>query len=198
MKRAGWVLLVLLSLSTARADEAAYAVCASCHGDRAQGIAAMSAPALAGQDSAYLLRQLSNFKLGLRGTHEADVQGKIMAGMAAPLSEQAINTLAVYLSELPAQAVQPSEGDPRNGNNIYQNACGGCHGLKAQGNPLLNSPRLSGLDAAYLNLQYQNYAQGIRGAHPDDRFGKQMALMSGAVTDAKQLRDIIAFITAQQ
>jgi cytochrome c553 len=198
MKRMGWVLLALLSLNAAKADEVAYAACATCHGAQAQGNPTMFAPALAGQSSTYLTRQLHYFKDGVRGSNDKDIQGKLMVAMAKPLTDQAISGLATYLSELPAAVAPASEGNPSRGNNIYQNACGSCHGLKAEGNPLLNSPRLSGLDASYLYLQYQNFALGIRGAHPDDRFGKQMAFMSRTVTDEQQLRDVIAYITAQQ
>ena len=198
MRLMRWALLALISSNAALADEAAYAACASCHGAQAQGNPAMSAPALAGQDSAYIMAQLNNFKKGIRGAHEDDQQGKMMAIMAKSLTEQTMTSLGAYLADLPPAVSQPSEGNPVNGNNIYQNSCGGCHGLKAEGNPLLKAPRLSSLDAKYLNLQYQNFAEGVRGAHPDDRYGRQMAFMTSAVTSEKQLRDIIAFITSQQ
>ncbi|MCZ6831624.1 MAG: cytochrome c, partial [Gammaproteobacteria bacterium] len=74
--------------------------------------------------------------------------------------------------------------------------CGACHGGKAQGNPALNAPRLAGLDSAYLKRQYQNYVAGIRGAHADDRYGKQMAMMATLLSTEQDLDDVIAFIHA--
>ena len=41
-----------------------------------------------------------------------------------------------------------------------------------------DAPRLAGLDGTYLRRQYANYSAGVRGAHPDDRFGRQMAMMA--------------------
>ncbi|MBK6510785.1 MAG: c-type cytochrome [Haliea sp.] len=52
-------------LSTANADETAataFQACAACHGDAAQGNAALGAPALAGQGAVYLQRQLQHFQ----------------------------------------------------------------------------------------------------------------------------------------
>ena len=105
------------------------------------------------------------------------------------------SALAAWLADLPSPAVsEPQAGDLRNGNNFYQSKCGACHGGKAQGNEALNAPALAWLDAAYLERQYRNFAQGLRGAHPDDRFGKQMRMMSTSLPEDKDLVDVIAFI----
>ena len=47
-----------------------------------------------------------------------------------------------------------------------------------------------------MKRQYQNYAAGIRGVHPDDRFGKQMAMMATMLSSEQDLDDVIAFIHA--
>ena len=46
--------------------------CAACHGAAGEGNQALGAPPLAGQDAAYLARQLHNFKAGRRGYAEQD------------------------------------------------------------------------------------------------------------------------------
>jgi cytochrome c553 len=178
--------------------EAEYAVCVACHGASGEGDAALNAPALAGQDADYLVRQLMHFKNGLRGADAADVYGAQMRGMAATLdSEEAVIAVANYLAALPAVvSSEVPEANLRNGENQYNGACGACHGGKAQGNPALNAPRLAGLDAAYLKRQYKNYGAGIRGAHPDDRYGKQMAMMANMLGSEQDLDDVIAFIIA--
>ena len=178
--------------------ESEYAVCVACHGASGEGNAALNSPALAGQDASYLQRQLTYFKNGMRGADPKDQFGGQMRGMAATLgSEQAVADVAAYIAAMPPVAsVEEPAGNLRNGENQYNGACGACHGGKAQGNPALNAPRLAGLDSAYLKRQYQNYAAGIRGAHPDDRYGKQMAMMATVLSTGQDLDDVVAFIHA--
>lgn len=182
------------------AGEKAYASCVACHGPGAEGNVALGAPALAGQHEAYLVRQLNNFKTGLRGADTGDVRGMQMRGMAAALGDDvAVGAVAAYLAGLPQQAqnAETAGADMRNGENQYNGACGACHGGQAQGNTGLSAPRLAGLDAAYLKLQYQNFAAEIRGSHPDDRLGQQMKMMATMLPSEKDLDDVIAFIVSQ-
>jgi cytochrome c553 len=61
----------------------------------------MNAPALAGREEWYLVRQLQNFKSGVRGTDPGDIYGLQMAPMAQVLPDsQAIEDVAAYLSSL--------------------------------------------------------------------------------------------------
>ncbi|MBE9539675.1 MAG: cytochrome c, partial [Proteobacteria bacterium] len=163
----------------------------------AQGNSAMNSPALAGQHEAYLVRQLNNFRVGVRGADTADTLGMQMRTMAATLADDAaVANVAAYLAGLSATSasVDTANADLRNGENQYNGACGACHGGAAQGNLGLNAPRLAGLDASYLKRQYQNFAAGVRGSHPDDRLGKQMKMMATMLGSEKDLDDVIAFI----
>jgi cytochrome c553 len=174
---------------------AAYQSCVACHGAAGEGNSALQAPALAGQDAAYLERQLRHFKSGIRGGDADDTLGLQMRGMAATLAEEDIPVVAAYVASLPPPGMaSPTAGDLKNGNNYYQSKCGACHGGKAQGNPGLNAPALAWLDAAYLQRQYMNFQEGLRGTHPDDRFGKQMKMMSTSLPQDKDLLDVIAFM----
>jgi len=172
----------------------AYAPCSACHGEAAQGNPALGAPALAGQDAAYLARQLSHFRSGVRGGDERDIRGVQMRAMAAPLSDATITALATWLSTLARPAPAAVTGDLRNGNNRYQGNCGACHGGRAEGNPALNAPGLAWLDAAYLEQQYHNFQQGLRGVHPEDTYGRQMRAMANSLPTEQDLQDIIAYI----
>ncbi len=83
------------------AGKARYALCAACHGARGEGNKALNAPALAGQEDWYIVRQLLNYKSGLRGKHPQDTFGKQMVPMAMALAdESAINDVAAYLHSL--------------------------------------------------------------------------------------------------
>jgi cytochrome c oxidase subunit 2 len=78
-----------------------YATCASCHGDKGQGIWATNAPRLAGMSDWYMARQLENFRQGIRGTHRQDFHGAQMRSMARALKdEQSINDLLDYVHTL--------------------------------------------------------------------------------------------------
>src|SRR5688572_24685477 len=63
--------------------------CGVCHSANGQGIWAVNAPALAGMPDWYLVRQLQNFKNGVRGTHPADEYGFQMNLMVSALKDDA-------------------------------------------------------------------------------------------------------------
>ena len=78
-----------------------YATCGACHGQNAEGMEALNAPKLAGQEEWYPVRQLQNFKAGIRGTNPKDTYGMQMAPMAQTLpNEQAIADVAAYIKSL--------------------------------------------------------------------------------------------------
>ncbi len=182
----------------AQQGEALYASCAACHGADGAGNVALNSPALAGQLPDYLQRQLHHFKSGVRGADPKDAPGLQMRGMASTLADDAsIAAVVVYIGSLPPAQGAAVEYDQRNGANQYNAACGACHGAKAQGNSALNAPRLAGLDAVYLRRQYNNFAAGIRGSHPDDRYGKQMQMMAKVLSSEKDINDVMGYIVSQ-
>jgi cytochrome c oxidase subunit 2 len=64
-----------------------YGTCAACHGANAEGLEALGAPALAGRNDWYLVRQLERFASGARGAHPDDTNGQQMRPMAATLPD---------------------------------------------------------------------------------------------------------------
>ena len=78
-----------------------YATCGACHGANSEGLEALNAPKLAGQEAWYLVRQLQNFKGGIRGASPKDIYGMQMAPMAQTLpDEQAIQDVVSYIVSL--------------------------------------------------------------------------------------------------
>jgi cytochrome c553 len=67
-------------------------VCASCHGTDGQGIND-TYPKLAGQFADYIVRALTDYKSGER-------KNAIMSGFAASLSEQDMENVGAYYSEI--------------------------------------------------------------------------------------------------
>jgi len=203
LKTAILVSAVWLSLAISAEDDAIgqalYTSCASCHGQSGSGLRAMNAPSIAGMTSDYLSRQLKHFKSGLRGSEAGDTLGAQMKAMTNTLAnDQAIDDVSSYISAMPitGQSAQIA-GDLRRGNNLYQGNCGSCHGGKGEGNPRLNTPRLAHQDAAYLTRQFNNFKAGLRGKHPEDRFGRQMKMMANMLDSPQDLQDIIAYLQAQ-
>jgi cytochrome c oxidase subunit 2 len=172
-----------------------YAVCAACHGSQAEGNAALHAPKLTGQGDWYLKRQLKYYKHGTRGTHDKDVFGKMMAPMAATLPDDAaIDNVTAYIKTLPnTPAPATVKGNAHNGQARYL-TCGACHGADGRGNQAMHAPGLKGMSDWYLVTQLKNFKQGIRGAHPQDLYGGQMALMAAILIDDQAIDDMVAYI----
>jgi cytochrome c oxidase subunit 2 len=87
-------------------------------------------------------------------------------------------------------------GDVQNGQTLYTSKCGACHGGHGWGNEALFTPRLTVLGDVYLVRQVKNFQKGVRGAHEEAKFGKQMKMMSVLVTD-QELNDIAAYLNEQ-
>lgn len=178
---------------------AQYQQCAACHGASGEGNHSLNAPAIAGLSQSYLARQLRNFHSGIRGNHPQDTLGQQMQAMTKALDkDKDIPVLVAYLATLtPSNLAQQTQGDLTNGSRYYQGKCGACHGGQAQGNEAFNAPRLAGQDSAYLKRQMHNFANGIRGTHSDDKYGRQMAMMA-KTTSGKELDDILHYIAVQE
>ncbi len=179
----------------AGAGQALFAVCSACHGPKGEGNAAMNAPKLAGQASWYIARQLQHFRSGVRGASDQDIYAKQMIPMAATLpDEAAIRNVAAYIRTLPDESPAPTlSGDPANGKSLYT-TCGSCHGTSGEGIWSTNAPKLAHMSDWYLARQLHNFQQGIRGAHPQDFYGAQMALMSKMLPDDRAIGDLLAYI----
>ena len=190
----------MCSVASLAADDAKqFATCASCHGNKGEGNPTLNAPAIAGQDAAYLVRQLQNFRSGRRGAHKSDTLGAQMRILAKAIgNDAAVAKVASYVASLPKTvSAKPARGELHNGNNLYQGKCSACHGVRAEGIPALNAPRLVGLDATYLKRQFAHFRDAVRGTDKKDIPGRQMAMMSKTIPTERDLDDVIAFIHQQ-
>jgi cytochrome c553 len=143
------------------------AVCFSCHGP--DGNSQNPAwPRLAGQNAVYIAQQLHLFKAGIR-------QNPVMQPMAAGLSDQDIDNLAVFFA---AQTPQGLEADPsywKPGRALYLHGdakrgipgCVACHGPLGRGNPAAGYPALEAQQSVYVVSQLQQYANGTRYSGPN-------------------------------
>ena len=167
----------------AEAGKAKSAMCGACHG--ATGISpAPTYPNLAGQQPAYIVKQLADFKSGAR-------TDMMMAPMAANLSEQDMADLGAYCSSQKRSGEQAAvstddsaptaessvsasnveivtstsakaiyAGDVKSGQEKSA-MCVACHG--ADGNSLVTIyPKLAGQSANYIAKQLTDFKSGAR------------------------------------
>jgi cytochrome c oxidase subunit 2 len=66
--------------------------------------------------------------------------------------------------------------------------CTVCHGVQMKGNSSIEAPRLSGMDAAYIERQLLAFKKGWRGTHENDVAGMEMRPMAAILGE----RDIAA------
>ncbi len=83
------------------AGKKAYATCIPCHGEFGEGAQSLDAPRLSNQHDWYLVRQLENFKAGVRGTHQNDIYGAQMRIMAQMLqTDEQVRAVAAYIATI--------------------------------------------------------------------------------------------------
>ena len=138
------------------------AVCVACHA--ADGNSTTPAnPKLAQQHPEYLVKQLQEFKSGKR-------KNAVMAGMAAPLSDDDMrNVAAFYASKKAKEGFAQNKDTVALGEKIYRGgiaaksvpACAGCHSPNGAGIPA-QYPRLGGQHADYIKAQLTAFRQGER------------------------------------
>lgn len=178
------------ALNRAAAERVAVGTCATCHGPHGHSFSPKF-PVLAGQHAGYLVAQLQAFKAQTRG--DPDALG-YMWGMAAPLSDQLMASLADYYSrQSPIAGPAGAAALITRGEEIYQKGdagagippCGVCHGATAAGTA--DYPRLAGQHVQYLIKQLRSFQNNMR----------NVAVMHG-VARGLQLNDMEAVATYLQ
>ena len=61
--------------------------------------------------------------------------------------------------------------------------CTVCHGVQMKGNRIIEAPRLSGMDAGYIERQLVAFKKGWRGTHENDTAGMEMRPMAAILTE---------------
>lgn len=178
--------LLMLGLGTAQAagdaaaGQAKAAMCAACHGTDGNSVAA-NFPKLAGQHESYIIKQLQEFKSGVR----KDTTG-MMGAMVAALGEQDMADVAAYFSSQESKGGAADKALAKAGESLYRggnsakglSACIGCHGPTGSGNPSAGFPRISGQHADYSAKQLQDFRKGDRANDPSAMMRTIAATMS--------------------
>lgn len=140
----------------ARGEAIVQATCFMCHGVEGESASPVF-PRLAGQNAAYVQRQLQDYKSGRR-------KSSTMQPMVADLSEEDFKALGVFFATRPTH-IHPVD-DPELaavGRYIYRHgnpdagvaACASCHGDDAHGTATL--PRLAGQHMHYTVNQLRQF-----------------------------------------
>ena len=153
---------LLLAQGDAAAGQAKSALCASCHGNDGNSALAIN-PKLACQNAAYIVKQLMDFKSGVR----AD---PIMAAMVLSLSEQDMQDIAAWYSSQTVSLRGENPDSLELGETLYRAgnqeiavaACSACHSPTGQGNAPAGFPSLSGQHAEYTLKQLKSFRTGER------------------------------------
>ncbi|MBI5897945.1 MAG: cytochrome c4 [Rhodocyclales bacterium] len=135
--------------------------CEACHGVGGQGNNSMF-PKLSGQNEAYLVQQMFNFKSRARRSSVmepqlADLSGEDIVLLARHFSNRALRGTPASDPQLATMGRKIyAEGNPASG----VAACHVCHGPAAHGGQML--PRLAGQHAEYLELQLRRFIERSR------------------------------------
>ena len=172
--------------------------CFPCHGKDGRGNELLGAPAIAGLPRWYVERQLHNFKTAMRGADPHDMEGARMRPMARSLYRTGdVESVAEYVATLPARKPlnnMMAMGDTAAGRVRYETICATCHQPDGAGNEALGTPPLTHQHDWYMMTQLDKFKTGVRGAHPDDAMGQQMAAMANTLEDSTAMHDVLAFI----
>ena len=150
--------------------EAKVQACAACHGANGTPMDPKTMPNIWGQQSYYILKQLMNYRNGMR-------DHPIMTPLARGLQEADLRPIAAYFAAKPWPANAPAApAAPPNGIAM----CVPCHQPKFEGGP--SWPRLAGLSYEYLVAAMRAFATEDRTNNED--MVKIMKMFSDSERDA--------------
>ena len=178
-----------MAAGNASAGKGKAATCAACHGMDGNSPTNMF-PKLAGQGEAYLVKQITEFKTGVR-------KNAMMAPMVAGLTDQDIADLSAYFASNKTTAGAVSEELVDAGQALYRGgnkesgvpACMACHGPTGTGVPAAGWPALSGQYPAYIEAQLKAFADGSR-----DNDSNSMMRDIAAKMTADEIKAVSSFV----
>jgi cytochrome c553 len=174
--------------------------CQGCHGDKGQGSDDMGAPRLAGQGTAYIVKQLTDFAGDKRVP--TNPVGLVMPGFAKALSVEERQDVAAYVHSLKGEELSNLKGitaikvgEPYLGQVIVKfgvkdkvAACQSCHGYNGRGvSPVF--PMVGRQRYVYLVNQLKSWRDGSRA---NDPAGMMRAIAKNLTDD--DINNVAAFL----
>lgn len=177
-----------------------YFACASCHGWRGEGVPSIGAPAIAGLNEKYILKQLNAYASGQRGAHPKDFFGAQMGLISKAYDDDLRQQLATLIASMPLPKVSSGWkklGDAESGRVLYA-PCSSCHGSNGEGKPVLLAPALAGFTPNYLYRQLNNYKNAWRGGENASINDQTMrTLVQLSLKEDQQIIDLVTYIGAE-
>jgi cytochrome c553 len=168
-------------------------LCQGCHGEDGNSLAT-PIPKLAGQDAAYIAKQIHNFQTGTR-------KHRIMSDLATTVNDDDLIDIAAYFSSRNKMKGDGSAGN-KIGKDLFLNgdasrkiiACVNCHGAAGKGlEPNTSTcPVIGGQHKDYLHRQLTNFRSGDRSNSPNGI----MNGMTKSLTDA-ELESLAEYVSGQ-
>jgi len=162
--------------------------CATCHGLNAQGQDGV-APSLVGVGAAAVDFQVGTGRMPMQSSGPQAIAKKVQ------FSQEQINQLSAYVASLgpgpsvPAsEEVDPSQGDPAHGMNLFRTNCAMCHGSIGGGGSLTQGKYAPSLFETTPTHIYEAMLTGPQ----------SMPVFNNANISPESKRDIIAFLDAQR
>ena len=171
-----------VTFGDAKAGEGKAAVCGACHGMDGNPTDKQY-PKLAGQNEAYIARQLAQFKSGKRNN-------PIMLPFASTLSPQDMADIGAYFATKQPTPNQADEAYVARAQQIYRAgdaalgvpACMACHGPDGRGMAGSAYPQLSGQWADYVQAKFAEWRAGA--GWGDDDHAKIMPDIARRLSDS--------------
>lgn len=93
-----------------------------------------------------------------------------------------------------AAPAQRTPADPVAVETVFALNCAPCHGARGEGRFAYSAPALAGQPGWYVAQQLRNFKDGIRGTHPEDIQGLQMAPITRLLADEVSMDRLAAHI----
>lgn len=167
----------------------AHGTCSACHGPDGNSIGGIF-PNLAGQNYNYLLKQLEEFRSGIRNQQP---MATIITTVPAAKDDKNLRDLATYYSEQtlkrkPAGSKVISKSEIEKGYRLFAAgsrrqhlpACAACHMPDGGGMAPMAVPYLAGQHSAYILAQLQAFSSGKR----DNSFQHVMGIIAHRMSNA--------------
>ncbi|MBW2244261.1 MAG: c-type cytochrome [Deltaproteobacteria bacterium] len=167
--------------------------CGGCHGPGGNSVVPLF-PKLAGQKADYITKQLRDFQAKRR-------LDPMMAGMAAPLSEQDIEDLGAHFEQQQVTGAIVDAKIASRGELLYREGrperglppCASCHGPQGEGFHGVGDasfPALGSQNAAYLAKQLKQFRAGERG----NDWNQVMREVADVLSDA-DIQDLASYLS---
>jgi len=164
--------------------------CLACHGANGNSVNA-AWPSLAGQNAAYVAKQLRLYHAGKRPGPPGDVDAALMPPMAAALTDQDVEDIAAYYAAQTPAGLEADAAYWEAGRRLYLHgdrarqipACSACHGPTGAGTPTSGYPALRAQHSVYT-------AKQLRSFHNETRYTKDDKGVSAGGENAEIMRTI--------